>query len=337
MKWLAYLLFAAGITAIVVLVGYFGYADIAAALAAAAWGVVLVIAFHLAPLAADTIAWRYLLPSDKRARLSDLLWMRWVGESVNNLLPATQIGGDLVRGRLAAQRGIPPADAAASIVADITTSVLTLIAFGAIGALLVPQARQGAALLAGLAVSAALVTLFWYLQHRGLFAPLARRLGAAIGGTWDTLVGSAAALDAAVARIYSRRRDVATSCAWAFAAWVVGAGEVWIALHFLGSPIGLLDAIAIESLIQALRSAAFAVPGALGVQEGGFVLLGAAFGLAPETALALSLVKRVRELALGLPGLIAWQIAEARHLVRERDAGAEGRHLVRKRALKRSV
>ncbi|HEX2830614.1 MAG TPA: lysylphosphatidylglycerol synthase domain-containing protein [Burkholderiales bacterium] len=324
MKWLAYLLFAAGIAAIVALVGYYGYADVAAALATAAWGVVLVVAFHLVPLAADTIAWRYLLPPDRRARLADLLWMRWVSESVNNLLPATQIGGDLVRGRLAAQRGVPAADAAASIVADITTSVFTLIAFGAIGALLLPQARQGALLLAGLAISAALVALFGYLQHRGLFAPLARRVGSTIGGTWDGIKGSAAALDAAVARIYARRGDVAKSCAWAFAAWVLGAGEVFIALHFLGSPIGILDAIAIESLIQALRSAAFPVPGALGVQEGGFVLLGAAFGLAPETALALSLVKRVREVVLGLPGLIVWQIAE-------------GRHLVRKRALKRSV
>jgi putative membrane protein len=318
MKWLAYLLFAAGITAIVVLVGYYGYAETAAAIKAAAWGLVFVIGFHLVPLAADTIAWRYLLPPDRRGRLRDLLWMRWVSESLNNLLPATQIGGDLVRGRLAAQRGIPAADAAASIVADITTSVLTLIAFGAIGALLLPQARHAAALLAGLAISAALVCAFWYLQQRGLFAPLMRRLGYAIGGTWHALIGSAASLDAAVARIYARRGDVAKSCAWAFGAWVLGAGEVWIALHFLGAPIGVLDAIAIESLIQALRSAAFPVPGAVGVQEGGFVLLGAAFGIAPETALALSLVKRVRELVLGLPGLIAWQIAEGRHLLRKR-------------------
>jgi hypothetical protein len=38
----------------------------------------------------------------------------------------------------------------------------------------------------------------------------------------------------------------------------------------------------------------------------------------PETALALSLVKRVRELLLGVPGLIVWQIAEGRHWLRKR-------------------
>jgi hypothetical protein len=40
-------------------------------------------------------------------------------------------------------------------------------------------------------------------------------------------------------------------------------------------------------------------------------------------ALAISLSKRVRELALGLPGLAAWQWEEGRHLFRrsENEAG----------------
>jgi putative membrane protein len=326
MKHLGYVFFAAGAIALVAIVAYYGFGDIAAALAAGAWGVALVIAFHVVPLVADTVAWRWLLPPRHRKRLRDLVWMRWVSESVNNLLPAAQIGGDLVRGRLAAQRGVPAADAIASIVADITTSVLTLIAFGALGALLLfPQhARQSTALLLGLALSAALVGAFWYLQRAGLFAPLARRFASVLGGTtWQTLVGSAAALDAAIAAVYARRGDVIRNCAWAFAAWLLGAGEVWIALYFLGARIGPLEAIAIESLIQTLRSAAFPIPGALGVQEGGFVLLGHALGIAPETAIALSLVKRVRELALGIPGVIVWQLAEGRRLVRKRAAPAK--------------
>lgn len=323
MKWIGYALFGAGSTALIALVACYGYADIAAALAAAAWGVVLVTIFHVVPLVADTVAWRRLLPPEHRKPLRDLVWMRWVSESVNNLLPAAQIGGDLVRGRLAAQRGVPAADAAASIVADITTSVLTLIAFGALGALLLfpTHAHQSALLLLGLAFSAVLVAAFWYLQRAGLFAPLARRLAQGIGGaSWEALVGGAAALDAAIARVYARRADVLKSCAWALAAWLLGAGEVWIALYFLGAPVGLTEAIAIESLIQALRSAAFPVPGALGVQEGGFILLGHALGLTPETSLALSLVKRVREVVLGIPGVIVWQLAEGRHLIRRKAA-----------------
>ena len=68
-----------------------------------------------------------------------------------------------------------------------------------------------------------------------------------------------------------------------------------------------------------MRAAAFAIPGALGVQEGGYVLLGQVLGIGPETSLALSLSKRVRELTLGIPGLVAWQIEEANALLLPRD------------------
>jgi hypothetical protein len=81
----------------------------------------------------------------------------------------------------------------------------------------------------------------------------------------------------------------------------------------------------LESLIQAVRSAAFFMPGALGVQEGGLILLGAVVGLGPEVALALSLIKRIRELAVGLPALLAWQMVEGRRLVRPLDRGPGGK------------
>jgi uncharacterized membrane protein YbhN (UPF0104 family) len=87
-------------------------------------------------------------------------------------------------------------------------------------------------------------------------------------------------------------------------------GEIWIALWALGSPVTVWDAIILESLLQLVRGVAFIVPAALGVQEGALLGLGIAFGLAPETGLALSLVRRVRDLSLGIPGLIAWQLSE---------------------------
>ena len=68
------------------------------------------------------------------------------------------------------------------------------------------------------------------------------------------------------------------------------------------------------SLGQAVRSAAFIVPGGYGVQEGGYMLIGAFYGLPAETGLALSLIKRVREIILGIPGLLDWQIFEGKRL-----------------------
>jgi hypothetical protein len=73
-------------------------------------------------------------------------------------------------------------------------------------------------------------------------------------------------------------------------------------MQALGRPLGMIDSFILESLGSGIRAAAFILPGALGALEGGFVLFGALFGLPADTALAISLSKRVRELALGLPG-----------------------------------
>jgi hypothetical protein len=75
--------------------------------------------------------------------------------------------------------------------------------------------------------------------------------------------------------------------------------------------------LVIEGLLYAIRSAAFAVPNAVGVQEGAYIMLGGSFGLTPEMALALSLLKRARDLALGLPVLAACQLFEGSRLWRQ--------------------
>jgi hypothetical protein len=81
----------------------------------------------------------------------------------------------------------------------------------------------------------------------------------------------------------------------------------------MGYPVTVSEAVIIESLTQAVRGAAFAVPGALGAQEGGLIVLCAIFDVPPEAALALSLVKRIPDLVLGIPGLLAWQAIEGWH------------------------
>ncbi|GAB4283858.1 MAG: hypothetical protein Kow0092_38510 [Deferrisomatales bacterium] len=173
-----------------------------------------------------------------------------------------------------------------------------------------------AGLAAGLAVGALAVGGFYGAQRRGLLRILTQGMAAVLGaGPGSALVGGGAELDREVGALYRRRRDLAVCFLWRLASWVLGAGEVWLALRLLGNPVGWADALVLESLGQAVRSLGFFVPGALGVQEGGFLVLGALVGLPAEAALALSLAKRVRELELGLPGLLAWSVAEGRRLL----------------------
>ncbi len=156
---------------------------------------------------------------------------------------------------------------------------------------------------------------FYAVQRMGIFrwtATLASRLAKSPGA--DSLVQGGEALDQTIRVLYSRRRGV-TGCAlfWTLS-WIIASGEVWIALRALGLPSGFTTAVILESATLAIRGAAFLVPGAVGVQEGGYILLGNLLGIPSEMALALSLIRRVRELALGIPGLIAWHLIEANRL-----------------------
>jgi uncharacterized membrane protein YbhN (UPF0104 family) len=74
--------------------------------------------------------------------------------------------------------------------------------------------------------------------------------------------------------------------------------------------------LVMESLVYLARSVAFFVPGAIGVMEGGYVLLGPIFGLPADIALSLALIKRGRDLAIGLPATAVWQILEGKRLLK---------------------
>jgi hypothetical protein len=107
-----------------------------------------------------------------------------------------------------------------------------------------------------------------------------------------------------------------------FLCWIASASEVWIALRFAGQSLPFGSAMVIESLVYAIRTTAFFVPNSVGVQEGAYILLGAAFGLGPDMALALSFVKRGRDLAIGLPVIALWQAIEGGRIWRRVAAKA---------------
>lgn len=296
----------------------------------AGWGLVPVALYYLVPTALDARGWQVLLDPGERPGFATFLWMRWIRDGVNRLLPVAQVGGDLVGARLLMQWGVPGAVAGASIVVDITLALVAQLLFTGLGlALLLVFAEARAVFwgaLAALAAGTALIAGFVFAQHRGLFHTLLRWIAGMAGGgeRWIEAMGGARRLDAAVRALYTDRDRTIRSTAWRLAAWIAGAGEVWLAMHFIGHPVTAGEALLIESLGQAVRNIGFTVPGALGVQEGGYMLLTALLGLGPETGLILSLVKRVRELALGVPALVSWQWTEGRRW-RARPGGMRGR------------
>lgn len=316
----------AGLVAAIAVIAYFGGPDVLSALALAGWGIAVVAVYHVSVILLDILAWRHLFRPGAAPPFRDLSWIRWVGISVNWLLPVAQLGGEFVRARLLTHRGVGGAAAGASVVVDMTVGVFTQTIFSVLGVAALVLVVEGAAsrnlagnLGLGLGVFSLLLIGFYGAQRYGLFLALARALEKIAGGReFMRLVGGAEALDREIVEIYRRPWPVFWSSLWRLGGWTAGAGEIWIAMQFLGHPIGFVEAFMLESLIMAARGAAFFVPGGLGVQEGGLVVLGALIGVPPDTALALSLIKRVREIVLGLPGLAVWQMAESRRFLRRR-------------------
>ncbi len=294
--------------------------EVAAATAAAGWGLLYVAAFRLVTIAADSLGWRALFLG-YRPRFGRLLLFRWVGEAVNSLLPVAQVGGDVARARLVAEEGVPGVEAGATVVVDFTLGLLTQFLYTVLGvALFMSVGRAGndlRGLWLGLLIGEAVLALFYLVQHYSPFRRLAAVLRLVVDERkWQSVIGHAAGLDLAVAGLYARRAPLLRCGLWRMTSWVLHTVETWLALYALGHPVSWTDAFILECLGSAVRSAAFAVPGGLGVQEGGFVLIGMRLGLAPEIALALALVKRVRELLVGGPALIAWATWEGGGLAR---------------------
>jgi hypothetical protein len=127
---------------------------------------------------------------------------------------------------------------------------------------------------------------------------------------WSGMMSQAEAIDQAVQGIYNRGSPAILSLLFNLVGWFLGTGEVYFICYLLGEPVSWTNALLLESVGQAIRGAGFAIPGALGVQEGGFLLLAPLAGLPPSAGLALSLAKRARELLLGLPGLVYLHFAE---------------------------
>jgi putative membrane protein len=155
---------------------------------------------------------------------------------------------------------------------------------------------------------------FMASQRFGLFKVVEPLIARFAGGEKWAFLGELSGLNAVVVGLYRQPRRIWTSGAHHLISWALGAVETFAALKVLGVAATLREAVIIEGLGQAVRGLAFFVPAALGVQEGGYLLICAMFGIAAPTALALSLIRRIRELALGLPGLAIWrrmEVAEA--------------------------
>ncbi len=290
-----------------------GFGDVSGALETAGWsGIAILSAYHVLPMGLCGLGWWTLQP-ERRHGAGLFVMGRWIRDGVGELAGFLPLSGEMVGIRLMTRHGFRMADAGAIVVVDVTAEAIAQFFFSLLGVGMwlwhYPESEVTRWSVIALAVSVPGLAAFVALQRSSVVRFLETLPARLMPATWDAPEADAG-VHAAIHAVYDNKGRIAASVAWHLMAWLAGALEAWVALRLLGHPLDLADVLAMESIIFAIRSVAFVVPGAIGLQEGGYMIFGAVLGLPTEVALAVSLLKRGRELLLGLGALVAWHFVE---------------------------
>jgi putative membrane protein len=302
-------------------IAYFNAGKVLAAVAPIGWGgFAAVIAAQVALFVPLGLAWWVVDPHEAFAKSPVFMWGRIAREAASDILPFSQVGGLVISARCAVLGGISAASAFGSNIVDVTVEMVAQILYTLLGIGLLAhhlgfggggaQSKLLMPIVGSVGVGLIIVVSFIATQRKGL---------ASLGKFVQRLAPSAAEHTDAMTRViddaYGQPVRLLISLALHLFAWFGGAAGTWLILDLMGRPMSFASVVAIESLLFAARNAAFVVPSGLGVQEGVYALLGPLFGLPSEAALALSLLKRARDIAIGVPVLLSWQLVEGRRSI----------------------
>jgi putative membrane protein len=304
----------AGLAIAIFVLLYIGIAPVLDAVTRVGWGgFAFICLFGLLPPMLSGFALHALLPG--QAPWPVFPAARQLRDSASDILPFTQLGGVVISARAIILGGVKPPLAFAATIVDLTTEMISQIIFIALGLMLgFAQLRSSAAmspyadgLILGTVLLVPGVIAFVVLQRRG--SSLAQKLA---GRFLPAAVSHTEAFSQALNEQYRHPLRLALSSTMHLMGWIVSGVWLWLVMRLIGAQIDVFSAIAIESLLAALRSATVFIPSAIGVQEAGYAALAPVFGMGPEIGLAVSLLKRARDVAVGVPVLLLWQIVEGK-------------------------
>jgi glycosyltransferase 2 family protein len=304
----------AGLALAVFLLLHIGIAQVLDAIGRVGWGgFVLICVAGLGVECCLGTAWYALTPKGVPWRV--LTFARQLRDSASDLLPFTQVGGMVIGARAGVLGGVSVPVAFGSMMVDVTTELMGQIAFIVLGLLLGLTQLRASGTMAPYADAIIIATVllvpgiiaFVILQRRG--SVLAEKIAARF---LPAAVRHTEAFSDTVCGLYKSPLKLAFSSTMHLAGWIASGVWIWLIMRLVGADVDVFSAIAIESLLGALRSATVFIPSAIGVQEAGYAALAPVFGMGPEIGLAVSLLKRARDVAVGVPMLLIWQAVEGR-------------------------
>ncbi len=314
---------ALGLLLFISLLVWQGVIDVIQLLLTSGWSLLWLPLIWLPSFIPSTQGWRVLFQTAQRPDFSHAFLAMWMGRAVNNLLPVATIGGEIAKARVISLWGVKGIDAAASVMVDKVIQAISVAIWGFIGvsSLLVlsdndelaAYAVTGFIILAGCAIG------FLFVQKAGLLGILTK-MGSKLvkHDAWEDISLNAKEIDALVYEIYSNKTQIFQAVLFRTLGLVLETAEVWLACYLMGYPISILEAIMLKSLTSTLRDVAFVIPNGYGIQEGAFILIGSLVGLDANTALAVSLAIRIRDLLFDPAGLMTLHQIESRQLTKRR-------------------
>ena len=302
------ILFSLGLAVLVVIMIRAGAGSVARSLVSLGFtGLLLIVLLHLPVVVAMANAWQGVAGNLAGGSRLRFLWARLVRDAACEVLPFSQLGGFLLGLSALGLRGSEAVRGAISVGVDLVIELAAKLPYLLSGLIVVLALAPGSNLLRPvllvLVLTAAAVCAPFLCRRRvwrfleSAVRAILRRWEAA-GALFDSHIRQPE-LKAMLEQSLGRRTRVLTGFLLHLICWFAGAVEVWVTFALLGTPIGILPALAIDSIMCGFRTFAFMIPAAAGVQEASYVLAGAAFGIPANAAVAASLARRARDLLLG--------------------------------------
>jgi uncharacterized protein (TIRG00374 family) len=270
----------------------------------------LVLAPYFVVYVVDCFAWSRTLPRPSLTFFT-LFRIRWAGESVNSIFPSAYVGGETVKVLLLREKGVSATQGATSAVVSKTAQTVAQLIFIIIASVFLfslaralPGIRAGT-LFVAVGGLAALGMLVW-ARKIGLFrivGTVQRKFPFKIGAL-ERRKAKLLEVDQTILRFYREEpKKFYSSIALYFAGWMLDMVEIYLVAHLLGMPISWAQALVVEAFTGLAKALGMWIPGSLGVQESGIVLVGRLLGLPETLTAAYALIRRTRELIFAGVGL----------------------------------
>ena len=271
----------------------------------------LVIA-HIPTLYFDSLAWIILMKNKLSMKTAFII--TWISQTSGKFIPSGNITGEFVRFYLARRSGQNFSEASSTVLMDLFIATFSLFLIGLAALIFIVFSLKSNLILNQfqyliLAFSLiSLGTLFFLLIIRKRVISKFLVITKKIEFLSKKNIFNLLRLDISLNKLSHRKWRLLNAVVLRLMGWIAGAFEIYVFLWVIGVDAKITDVIIIESVTAIIRSAAFFIPSAIGVQELAFVIVGELVGYSSIVSFSVAIGRRLREIMVGIPAIITWII-----------------------------